>query len=94
LPISFNDQLSVGTSLHLVYSTLEFSMPYSLDPSVMKGIAQPGMTFGQMFSAPQSAGGFGYDEVTATSAMTGLTGIGLTGKLALLINQAINSLSD
>ncbi|MDR3667904.1 MAG: outer membrane protein transport protein [Ignavibacteriaceae bacterium] len=81
LAYMFNDQFSVGTSLHLVYSTLEFSMPYSLDPSIMKGIAQPGMTFGQMFAAPQSAGGFGYDEVTATSSMTGLTGIGFNGKI-------------
>jgi long-chain fatty acid transport protein len=76
-----NDQFSVGASLHLVYSTLEFTMPYSLDPSIMKGIAQPGMTFGQMFASPQSAGGFGYDEVTASAKMSGLTGIGFNGKI-------------
>lgn len=77
----FNDNFSVGASLHLVYSMLEFSMPYSLSPSVMQGTAMPGMTFGQMFAAPQSMGGFGYDEVTATAAMTDLTAIGFNGKI-------------
>jgi long-chain fatty acid transport protein len=77
----FTDNFSVGVSLHLVYSMLEFSMPYSLNPSVMQGIAMPGMTFGQMFSAPSSMGGFGYDEVTATAKMTDLTAIGFNGKI-------------
>jgi len=77
----FNSNFSVGTSLHLVYSMLEFSMPYSLNPSIMQGIAMPGITFGQMFSAPPSMGGFGYDEVTATAKMTDLTGIGFNGKI-------------
>jgi long-chain fatty acid transport protein len=76
-----NNNFSVGTSLHLVYSMLEFSMPYSLNPSIMQGIAMPGMTFGQMFSAPASMGGFGYDEVTATAKMTDLVGIGFNGKI-------------
>ncbi|MFH0734709.1 MAG: outer membrane protein transport protein [bacterium] len=77
----FNDNFSVGASLHLVYSMIEFSMPYSLDPSIMQGIAQPGMTFGQMFSAPPSMNGFGYEEVTATTKMTDLAGIGFNGKI-------------
>ena len=77
----FNDNFSVGISAHLVYSMLEFSMPYSLDPSIMKGIAVPGMTFGQMFAAPPSQGGFGYDEVTALAKMTDLVGIGFNGKI-------------
>ena len=77
------DQLSVGASLHLVYSMLEFSMPYSLSPSIMKGIAQPGMTFGQMFAAPPASGGFGYTEVTASAKMNELTGYGFNGKIGV-----------
>jgi long-chain fatty acid transport protein len=77
----FDENFSVGVSAHLVYSMLEFGMPYSLDPSVMKGVAMPGMTFGQMFSAPASMGGFGYNEVTATAKMTDLAGIGFNGKI-------------
>jgi long-chain fatty acid transport protein len=76
-----NEQFSAGVSLHMVYSMLEFTMPYSLSPSIMKGTAQPGMTFGQMFAAPQSMGGFGYTEVTASAKMTDLTGYGFNGKI-------------
>ena len=77
------DNFSIGVSAHLVYSTLEFTMPYSLSPSIMKGIAQPGMTFGQMFAAPPAQGGFGYTEVTALAAMTDLTAIGFCGKIGV-----------
>ena len=77
----FNENFSVGVSAHLVYSMLEFGMPYSLSPSVMQGVAMPGMTFGQMFAAPSTMGGFGYDEVTATAKMTDLVGIGFNGKI-------------
>ncbi len=76
-----NDNFSAGVSLHLVYSMLEFSMPYSLNPAIMNGTALPGMTFGAMFSAPQSMGGFGYSEVTALAQMTDLTAIGFNGKI-------------
>lgn len=76
----FNEHFSVGASLHMVYSMLEFSMPFSLNPMAMQGVAMPGMTFGQMFAAapPQ---GFGYDEVTAAAKMTDLTAIGFNGKI-------------
>jgi len=79
----FTENLSLGVSLHGVYSMLEFWMPYSLDPSIMKGIAMPGMTFGQLFAAPPTAGGFGYDEVTASAKMSDLTAIGFNGKVGL-----------
>lgn len=75
--------LSIGATAHVVYSMLEFGMPYSLAPSIMKGIAQPGMTFGQMFAAPPTSGGFGYTEVTAAANMTGLTAIGFNGKIGV-----------
>lgn len=74
---------SIGVSASLLYSTLEFKMPYSLSPSIMKGIANPstGMTFGDMFSAPPSAGGFGYNEVTALADMKELSAFGFEGKI-------------
>jgi long-chain fatty acid transport protein len=80
----FSDNFSAGVSAHLVYGMLEFGMPYSLDPSVMQGVVNPstGMTFGQMFSAPPP-NGFGYNEVTASANMTGLTGFGFNGKIGL-----------
>lgn len=81
-----SDNFSVGASLHLVFSMLEFWMPYSLNPLAMQGTAMPGMTFGQMFSAPPSMGGFGYDEVTAFAKMSDLTGIGFNGKIGLAYN--------
>lgn len=79
----FNENLSVGLSLHAVYSMLEFWMPYSLNPLVMKGIAQPQMTFGQMFAAPSSVGGFGYSELTASAKMSELTAFAFNAKLGL-----------
>jgi long-chain fatty acid transport protein len=78
-----SENLSVGLSLHLVYSMLEFWMPYSLSPFVMKGLAQPPMTFGQMFAAPTSVGGFGYSEVTASAKMTELSAFGFNGKIGV-----------
>ncbi|MEW6653331.1 MAG: outer membrane protein transport protein [Bacteroidota bacterium] len=79
----FTENFSVGASLHLVYSMLEFSMPFSLNPLAMQGVAMPGMTFGQMFAAPNSMGGFGYDEVTAAAKMSDLTALGFNGKIGL-----------
>ena len=87
-----NEQLSVGASLHLVYSMVDFEMPYSLDPSIMKGTAIPGMTFGQMFAAPPTSGGFGYDEVTASAKMSDLTAFGFNGKIgvAYKVNEKLS----
>jgi long-chain fatty acid transport protein len=78
-------KFSVGVSAHVVYGQLEFSMPYSLSPAVMKGVVNPtnGMTFGDMFSAPPAMGGFGYTEVTAAAKMTGLSALGFQGKIGL-----------
>ncbi|KAF0152007.1 MAG: long-chain fatty acid transport protein [Ignavibacteria bacterium] len=80
----FNEHFSVGASLHMVYSMLEFSMPYSLNPLSMQGVANPmiGMTFGQMF-AGTPPNGFGYDEVTAAAKMSDLTALGFNGKIGL-----------
>lgn len=83
---------AVGASAHLVYSQLEFRMPYSLPPSIMKGVVNPltGMTFGDMFAAPAALGGFGYTEVTAAASMKDLTALGFGGRagLAWKINES------
>jgi long-chain fatty acid transport protein len=80
---AINNNLSVGISAHLLYSMMEFTVPYSLNPLIMKGVAIPGMTFGQLFSAPPSMGGFGYSEVTASAEMKDLNVITFNGKLGL-----------
>lgn len=81
----FNDKFSGGISLHLVYSTMEFKMPFGLNPSIMKGQpdGMPGMTFGQLFSMSPSSGGFGYNEVIASADMHDLNTISWGGKIGL-----------
>lgn len=64
-------KLALGVSPSVGYAMLEMKMPYSLKPSVMKGVANPetGMTFGDMFGTPAEQGGLGYHEVTAYADM-------------------------
>jgi len=89
-----NESMSAGVTLYMVYSMLEFKMPYSLDPSVMKGVANGtgGMTFGQMFAAPPANGGFGYEEVTASADMKELSSFGFNGKIgfAWVVNDKLS----
>lgn len=82
---AFSKNFSAGISAHLVYSMMDFKMPYSLSPSLLKGVINPqtGMTFGDLFSAPQSSGGLGYTEVTAYSEMKDLSAFGFGGKIGL-----------
>jgi long-chain fatty acid transport protein len=81
----FSKNFSAGISAHVYYSMMDFKMPYSLSPSMLKGVINPqtGMTFGDMFSAPQSQGGLGYTEVTAYSEMKDLRAFGFGGKIGL-----------
>jgi long-chain fatty acid transport protein len=81
----FSKNFSAGISAHVYYSMMDFRMPYSLSPNELKGVVNPqtGMTFGQMFSAPQSQGGLGYNEVTAYANMSDLTAFGFGGKVGL-----------
>jgi long-chain fatty acid transport protein len=82
----FNDKFSAGISIHAVYSSMEFSMPFGMDPiSVMKGVVNPenGMTFGTMFSASPLDHGFGYNEVIAKADMSDLSVISWGGKIGL-----------
>ncbi len=85
LSYAFSKNFSAGFSTHMYYSMMDFKMPYSLSPNELKGVVNPqtGMTFGQMFSAPQSQGGLGYQEVTAAADMSGLNAFGFGGKLGL-----------
>ncbi len=86
------EKVSIGASAHAVYSMLDFRMPYSLAPSIMKGVANPqnGMTFGDLFAAPPQVGGFGYTEVTAAAAMNDLKALGFNGKAGLAWNANEN----
>ncbi len=90
----FTPAFSVGLSAQLVYSMLEFQMPYSLSPSIMAGVVNPqtGMTFGQMFAAPQAQGGFGYTEVTAAANMKDLSAVSFTGRIgfAYKVNEKLS----
>lgn len=81
----FSDKFSGGISLHMVYSTMEFKMPFSMNPSIMNGEpnGMPGVTFGQIFSMSPSLGGFGYSEVTASADMSALNVISWGGKIGL-----------
>lgn len=80
-----NDKFSAGASIYMVYSTMEFKMPFGMNPSIMKGIptGMTGMTFGQLFSMSPSSGGFGYNEVIASANMTKLNVVSWGGKIGL-----------
>ena len=76
---------SAGITLNLVYSQVEFQMPMSMPPSMLKGVidSQTGFSFGDMFSANPEAGGLGYSELVAAATMTKLTSFGFNGKIGL-----------
>ncbi|MEJ2636653.1 MAG: hypothetical protein P8184_15335 [Calditrichia bacterium] len=82
--ISFKggENISIGASVHLLYGQMEMKMPYSLSPSVMMGVAMPGLTFGQLFGSPMSQGGLGYTEVTAYADMRDVNGFGVSGTVS------------
>ncbi len=81
----FNEQFSAGITADVVYGQVEFEMPMSLPPSMLKGITDPqtGATFGDLFSAPPASGGLGYTEVVASANMSKLKAFGLNGKIGL-----------
>jgi long-chain fatty acid transport protein len=79
----FVPNLSFGITGEFVYTTLKFTNPYTLSPSVLKGQATPTMTFGQMFAAPRSVGGLGYTEVTSSASMHDLNSYSFGGKLGI-----------
>lgn len=81
----FTDNFSIGVTAHLVYSTIGFNNPYSLSPTVMKGLipGMGGLTFGQLFSMPSTSGGLGYTEVTSSADMKDLKAFSFNGRLGL-----------
>lgn len=78
-----SDKFSIGVSLYAVYSTMQFRMPFGMNPSIMQGTpnGMTGMTFGQLFSMSPSLGGFGYNEVIASADMSSLNVISWGGKI-------------
>jgi long-chain fatty acid transport protein len=80
-----NKQFSAGITANLIYGQVEFQMPMSMPPSMLKGIVNPqtGMTFGYMFAAPNASGGLGYSELVASANMSSLTAFGFNGKIGI-----------
>ena len=78
-----NDKFSVGASVYMVYSTMEFRMPFGMNPAIMQGTpnGMTGVTFGQLFSMSPTQGGFGYNEVIASANMSKLNVISWGGKI-------------
>lgn len=62
-------KFSIGATGEFIYTQIEFKNPFSLPPSFLKGQMNSGMTFGQMFAAPRTAGGLGYKELTSSADM-------------------------
>ena len=81
----FSPEFSAGITAQLVYSLMEFKMPFGLNPSIMKGNpnGMPTTTFGQLFSMSPALGGFGYSEVIASADMQNLNVVSFNGKLGL-----------
>jgi long-chain fatty acid transport protein len=77
--------LAIGVTATVVYSQMEFQMPFSMPPAILQGVINPstGFTFGNMFSAPPASGGLGYSELVASANMTGLTSYQFNGRIGL-----------
>jgi long-chain fatty acid transport protein len=80
-----NKQFSAGLTANLIYGQVEFQMPMSMPPSMLKGVINPqtGMTFGDLFGAPTESGGLGYSEVVASADMRQLKAFGFNGKIGI-----------
>ena len=80
-----SSKLSIGVTGTLVYSQMEFQMPFSMPPSMLKGVINPstGFTFGNMFAAPPASGGLGYNELVASANMDDLTSFTFNGRIGL-----------
>lgn len=89
LAYAITPKFSIGATGEFVYTQLEFKNPFSLPPLILKGLAMPGMTFGQLFSAPQNqpgdtvVGGLGYKELTSSADMKYLKSYSFGGKFGL-----------
>lgn len=85
LAYKITPKLSIGASAFLVYSMMEFQMPMSMPPAMMRGVINPstGFTFGDMFAAAPASGGLGYSEVVASANMKSLASYTFNGKIGL-----------
>jgi len=85
LAYKLDPKWSVGITANLLYSMMEFEMPMSMPPSMLKGVINPstGFNFGNMFSAPAASGGLGYSEVVASANMKGLASYEFNGKIGI-----------
>ncbi len=95
LAYQINPQFSIGLSPSFGYAMMEMKMPYSIAPSEMKGIANPGngMTFGDMFGMPMAQGGLGYEEVTAYADLgDGATAMGFGARIgaSYMVNEDLS----
>ncbi|MBN1634398.1 MAG: outer membrane protein transport protein [Ignavibacteria bacterium] len=79
------DEFSFGITAQLIYSLMEFQMPFGMNPSIMKGVpkSMPLTTFGELFARSTQTGGFGYNEVITSANMTELNTISFGGKIGL-----------
>ncbi|TRZ64974.1 hypothetical protein D4R20_02015 [bacterium] len=78
LAYAITPQISVGATAHVLYSTLEFTNPFSLVPSILGGVIAPGKTFGDYFRDT-----LGYSEVTSSANMKGLNAVSFNGKIGI-----------
>ncbi|NLH47558.1 MAG: hypothetical protein GX444_03030 [Myxococcales bacterium] len=80
------DWFGVGLALNIGYASMGMEMPYTVSPSLLKGVTDPstGMTFGDMFSAPSASGGLGYDELVAKAKLEDATAWGFGAKLGMM----------
>lgn len=85
LAYQLSDQISVGATADIVYGQVEFKMPMSMPPAMMRGMIDPGKgyTFGDMFSARYQDGGLNYSEVIASADMQKLTAFGFNAKIGI-----------
>jgi long-chain fatty acid transport protein len=85
LAYKLNKQFSVGITANLIYGQVEFQMPMAMPPAMLKGVLNPqtGMTYGDMFAAPNESGGLSYSELVASANMRSLTAFGFNGKIGI-----------
>jgi long-subunit fatty acid transport protein len=79
----FTDNFSFGVTAQLLWATLEFKNPFSMNPLKMVGKMSASQTFGQHFAAPFNTTymGLGYSEVTSSADMKELNAYSFAGKV-------------
>jgi long-chain fatty acid transport protein len=80
-----NEHLSAGITANLLYGQVEFQMPMSMPPAMLKGISDPqtGTTFGTLFGSSNEAGGLAYSEMVASANLSSLSALNFNGKIGI-----------